>query len=962
VDALYAIFIFPLEYLMGLCLGVAYRATSSYGVSVVILSIAVNVVLLPLYYLAEKWKLDEKNKRRRMEWELSSIRTHSSRREKHYYTQEVYRRFDYHPISAVKVSLGFLIQIPFFLSAYHLLSHFGAWRGQGFLVLDDLSAPDGLMEIAGFSFNLLPIAMTVINLASAYIYTVQMDRSEKVQLWALALLFMVVLYKSPSGLVLYWTCNNLFSLAKNMVGQRLNLDFLASHQARAPLSAIAGDSTGYARLVKYREAMIRRLDLPLSAKATILVAAFLALMALAGIENRASGLAQALFGLSVTFLAYLCIVPLLKTFRGQDQSRQERARNVVVRALLLVLVVVTLAWLFGQHSLAESSYMKRGVLGILLVLVALLFAPSVLGRIPILRRMPDRPGLYAVAASTAIFLLCVANPLSLYASSEDFSGGAIGVAEALSLQFLFAALFASAMYLLVDRTSRNALTLLAVFLSVCVVVYSSLLNVGLMDHFILNDPEQLSRSAIDHLAESAGLAVLVLVTAYAADRHRRLTIYAIGAVLATSMVTAVAAVYKGRDNGSEPPTDLPRDNDLIIGFSRESNVLIVMLDGFPGAYVQRIQQEAPDALKEYDGFVWYPNTLTTNTATWGSIAALAGGPDYTVEAINNRDEPSLGQAIREAYSVYPDAFIPEGYDVTYVNPGYPKSCHDIDPRVHCALSEPYGAHYHATQSATPLARDSVGVNVPAMMVMVSLFRAAPMFLKSWIYDGGEWHGANSNRSAQSYWYKAPEWGFLSLLAGESTAESPSKTFKFIALSMPHWPYALNGDCMLQPTTATFTAETVCSLRELGVLFARLKRYGIYDNTRIVLVSDHGWWTDNPMFPTDFSATVPVGFERRTSAGFVQPLLMVKDFGARGEMRRSDAFMSNSDVPSIVCSGIASCRGVGPTSIDASQGDRVLTVNTTAKPPDWDKTSKFDVKERYRVKGNIFDAKNWTKVE
>jgi membrane protein insertase Oxa1/YidC/SpoIIIJ len=32
----------------------------------------------------------------------------------------------------------------------------------------------------------------------------------------MALIFLVLLYNSPSGLVLYWTCNNIFSLGKNL--------------------------------------------------------------------------------------------------------------------------------------------------------------------------------------------------------------------------------------------------------------------------------------------------------------------------------------------------------------------------------------------------------------------------------------------------------------------------------------------------------------------------------------------------------------------------------------------------------------------------------------------------------------------------------------------------------------------------------------------------------------------------
>ena len=41
----------------------------------------------------------------------------------------------------------------------------------------------------------------------------------KFQLWIMAFLFLALLYNSPSGMVLYWTCNNVFSLVKNIINK-----------------------------------------------------------------------------------------------------------------------------------------------------------------------------------------------------------------------------------------------------------------------------------------------------------------------------------------------------------------------------------------------------------------------------------------------------------------------------------------------------------------------------------------------------------------------------------------------------------------------------------------------------------------------------------------------------------------------------------------------------------------------
>ena len=58
--------------------------------------------------------------------------------------------------------------------------------------------------------------MTAINCISGAIYTKGLPLKDKLQVYLLALLFVVLLYNSPSGLVIYWTMNNIFSLVKNI--------------------------------------------------------------------------------------------------------------------------------------------------------------------------------------------------------------------------------------------------------------------------------------------------------------------------------------------------------------------------------------------------------------------------------------------------------------------------------------------------------------------------------------------------------------------------------------------------------------------------------------------------------------------------------------------------------------------------------------------------------------------------
>jgi len=108
----------------------------------------------------------------------------------------------------------------------------------------------------------------------------------------------------------------------------------------------------------------------------------------------------------------------------------------------------------------------------------------------------------------------------------------------------------------------------------------------------------------------------------------------------------------------------------MLSFSTDKNVLIILLDGFSGGYIDIILKEAPSTFSEFSGFKWYPNTLTTSTATWSSIAAMLGGKNYSVEAINKRTTKSIQEEITEAYNVLPSAFTQHGYQVSYFNTVY----------------------------------------------------------------------------------------------------------------------------------------------------------------------------------------------------------------------------------------------------------------------------------------------------
>ena len=217
LNFLYTIFIYPVYMFVEFILFIANNITQDHiGLSIIILSLGINLITLPIYNVAEKWQEMERIIQKRMKPKVNDIKAVFKGDERYMILSAYYRQNNYHPLYALRSLFALFIQIPFFIAAYQLLSELPALKETSFLFLKDLGSPDKLINIGSISLNLLPVIMTVINIAASAVYTKGLELKDKLTLYLTAFLFLILLYNSPSGLVLYWTLNNIFSLFKNI--------------------------------------------------------------------------------------------------------------------------------------------------------------------------------------------------------------------------------------------------------------------------------------------------------------------------------------------------------------------------------------------------------------------------------------------------------------------------------------------------------------------------------------------------------------------------------------------------------------------------------------------------------------------------------------------------------------------------------------------------------------------------
>lgn len=150
-SVLYDIIILPIESIIEFVFCFVLDKFSKFGVAgaIVAVSLAVNFLALPIYNVADDIQLKERELQKKMKLWVTHIKKSFHGDEQFMMLSEYYRQNNYHPLYALRQSLSILIQIPFFIAAYHFLSHCSLLENQSILFLKDLSKPDALVHLTG---------------------------------------------------------------------------------------------------------------------------------------------------------------------------------------------------------------------------------------------------------------------------------------------------------------------------------------------------------------------------------------------------------------------------------------------------------------------------------------------------------------------------------------------------------------------------------------------------------------------------------------------------------------------------------------------------------------------------------------------------------------------------------------------------------------------------------------------
>lgn len=193
-----------------------YLVTSSWGISIILLTIALRVMLYPL----NAWSIKSTMKMQEIAPKVSIIQEKHKKDPKRA-QQEVMNLYREKGVNPLSGCFPLLIQLPFLIGMFDLLKSTFELRGASFIPgwIDNLTAPDVLFSwnfsifFIGTDFHLLPFLLGAVMWAQQrFSASTPKDKSQmtdqqkqqKMMGNVMTIVFTVMFYHFPSGLNIYW--------------------------------------------------------------------------------------------------------------------------------------------------------------------------------------------------------------------------------------------------------------------------------------------------------------------------------------------------------------------------------------------------------------------------------------------------------------------------------------------------------------------------------------------------------------------------------------------------------------------------------------------------------------------------------------------------------------------------------------------------------------------------------------
>jgi len=189
--------------------------TGSYAIAIIILTLCIRGVLWPVQNKATASMRQMQELQPRMTELKEKYKDDPTRMNTE--VMKLYKEYKVNPLAGC---LPMFVQIPIFFGFYRMLGTAIELRNSKFLWVHDLSQPDTVFHVAGFPVNILPICMAITMIIQMSMTPKTGDKSQQRMFMFMPLIFVMFCYNFASALALYWTVQNVFSIAQLYVTRK----------------------------------------------------------------------------------------------------------------------------------------------------------------------------------------------------------------------------------------------------------------------------------------------------------------------------------------------------------------------------------------------------------------------------------------------------------------------------------------------------------------------------------------------------------------------------------------------------------------------------------------------------------------------------------------------------------------------------------------------------------------------
>ena len=204
-------------------LAAIHSLVPNWALAIILMSLLVQLIMKPLNRMAERLQDQVRETEARISPRLQAIKQKYKGAEQAERILALYKQENVHPLYSLKSLAGVLVVIPVFIGAFNMLSENIWLSAEPFLWISDLSQPDAFAGLGftipflGSDLNLLPFIMIALSIPASILRNA-VDTDPLIHarhtrnLALMSVIFFLLFYTFPAGMVLYWVVNNAVSL------------------------------------------------------------------------------------------------------------------------------------------------------------------------------------------------------------------------------------------------------------------------------------------------------------------------------------------------------------------------------------------------------------------------------------------------------------------------------------------------------------------------------------------------------------------------------------------------------------------------------------------------------------------------------------------------------------------------------------------------------------------------------